>query len=120
MRGASARYGRRRSYRSHSCRGSHVRGDLVVDGERGQRDDDGGPSDVLWTEAFDHRRKVRQDALVEIGLQREGEFGLTAALVRKGENPHHGAAGRPLAQAREQRLERESEGPAREELVATD
>ena len=65
-----------------------------------------GQAMSLWTEAFDHRREVRQDALVEIGLQREGEFGLAAALVRKGENPHHGAAGRPLAQAREQSLER--------------
>src|SRR5271163_227547 len=72
------------------------------------------------TEAFDHRRKVRQDALVEIGLQREREFGLAAALVRERKNPHHDAAGRPLTETREQGLERQSEHPAREELVAID
>jgi len=59
-------------------------------------------------------------ALVEIGLQREGEFGLAAALVRKGENPDHGAASGSLAQSPEQGLERQSERPAREELVAID
>ena len=58
--------------------------------------------------------------MVEIGLQREGEFGLAAAFVRERENPHHGAAGRPLTEAREQGLERQGEGSAREELVAID
>ena len=79
-----------------------------------------GPGRVLGTEALDQRREIGQDAAVEIGLQREGEFGLAGAFVRERENPHHGAAGRPFAQSREQRLERQGEGPAREELVAID
>ena len=87
---------------------SRVDGDLVIDGEGGQRDDDEGQGCVHRTEAFDQRRKVRQDALVEIGLQREGEFGLAGAFMRECENPHHGAAGRPLTEPREQGLERQA------------
>ena len=95
-------------------------GDLVIDGEGGQRDDDKGQGGVLRTEAFDQRREVGKDAFVEIGLQREGEFGLAGAFMRERENPDHGAASGPLTETREQGLERQGEGSAREELVAID
>src|SRR5277367_713466 len=58
--------------------------------------------------------------MVEIGLQRQREFGLAGAFMREREKADHGATGRPLARAREQGLERQSERPAREELVAVD
>src|SRR5271163_3779714 len=47
-------------------------------------------------------------------------FGLAGAFMRERKNPHHDAAGRPLTETREQGLERQSEHPAREELVAID
>ncbi len=53
-------------------------------------------------------------------MQRDGEFRLAGALVREREKADHLATGGSLAEASEQGLERQSEGPAGEELVAID
>ena len=64
--------------------------------------------------------EIGPPAGIELGLNDLGEFGLASTLMRERQQPDHGAARRPLAVARQQRLEGAPVRAAREELLAVD
>lgn len=64
--------------------------------------------------------EVREDAVVERGLQRNGEFRLAGTFVGERQKADHDAAGWPLADTSEQGVERKGIGAAGKELVAID
>jgi hypothetical protein len=70
--------------------------------------------------SVDQRLEVRQDAVVEGGLQHNAEFRLAGPFVSERQKTDHGAAGWSLADSSEQGVERKGVGAAGKQLVAID
>ncbi|HZZ25461.1 MAG TPA: hypothetical protein VFE60_24215, partial [Roseiarcus sp.] len=85
--------------------GPRFRCDLVIAGERGESDGDAGPIARGLRKSFAPDDQVRPFASVEALVKKIGEFSLTGALMREGEQFDHDAAGALLALPGEQPIE---------------
>ncbi len=81
------------------------RGQFVVGGEWHKRDGDVRDRGPIRPEAVAWPIEVWQRAVVKIGVDRMGEFGLAGAVVSERKERDHGAAGLLLAYSGQQRLE---------------
>ena len=88
--------------------------------QRHQFDGDVGNRGGIGREASFEQTEIGQSAGIQFGLDGLGEFGLASPIMGQRQQPDHGAAGRLLAAALQQRLEGALISTAREELLAVD
>ena len=95
-------------------------GQFVIGGERQEFDGNLGDRGSIRLEALAQAIEVRQNAGVQIGVERTREFDLTGAVMREGKQADHGPTSLLLALLGLQYLEGASISAAREQLIAID